>query len=95
MLILKKYDALFQAFDMIYNCPDFPASGRKGYPRSAYIKALIYKQSETIKYISDLVRDLESHPLFTEMHAFDTGNIPDASKFEPDSCSRASCFEAP
>jgi len=30
---LKKYDALFQAFDMIYDCPDFPALGRIGvYP---------------------------------------------------------------
>jgi len=36
---LKKYNALFHAFDMIYNCPDFPALGRKGYPRSAYLKA--------------------------------------------------------
>ena len=78
---LKKYDALFQAFDMIYDRPDFPAFGRKGYPRSAYLKALIYKQSETIKYISDLIRDLESRPLLAEMCGFDTGNIPDASQF--------------
>lgn len=78
---LKKYDALFQAFDMIYDCPDFPAFGRKGYPRSAYLKALIYKQSATIKYISDLVRDLESRPVLAEMCGFDAGKIPDASQF--------------
>ena len=42
---LKKYDALFQAFEIIYNEPNFPPFGRKGYPRSAYLKALIYKQS--------------------------------------------------
>ena len=78
---LKKYDALFQAFDMIYDRPDFPAFGRKGYPRSAYLKALIYKQSENIKYISDLIRDLESRPVLAEMCGFDTGRIPNASQF--------------
>lgn len=78
---LKKYDALFQAFDMIYDGPDFPALGRRGYPRSAYLKALIYKQSENIKYISDLVRDLESRPVLADMCGFDTGKIPDASQF--------------
>ena len=78
---LKKYDALFQAFEMIYNEPNFPAFGRKGYPRSAYLKALIYKQSATIKCISDLVRDLKSRPFLAEMCGFDTGNIPDASQF--------------
>ncbi len=78
---LKKYDALFQAFDMIYNEPNFPAFGRKGYPRSAYLKALIYKQSETIKCISDLVRDLKSRPLLAEMCGFEFGKIPDESQF--------------
>jgi hypothetical protein len=78
---LKKYDALFQAFNMIYACPNFPAFGRKGYPRSAYLKALIYKQSATIKCISDLVRDLESRPLLAEMCGFVPGRIPDASQF--------------
>ncbi len=78
---LKKYDALFQAFEMIYNEPNFPAFGRKGYPRSAYLKALIYKQSATIKCISDLVRDLESRPFLAEMCGFNSGRIPDASQF--------------
>ena len=78
---LKKYDALFQAFDMIYDCSDFPAFGRKGYPRSAYLKALIYKQSATIKCISELVRDLKSRPILAEMCGFYSGNIPDASQF--------------
>ena len=78
---LKKYDAIFQAFEMIYNEPNFPAFGRKGYPRSAYLKALIYKQSATIKCISELVRDLKSRPFLAEMCGFDTGNIPDASQF--------------
>ena len=78
---LKKYDALFQAFDMIYACPNFPAFGRKGYPRSAYLKALIYKQSATIKCVSDLVRDLESRPVLAEMCGFELGRIPDASQF--------------
>jgi hypothetical protein len=30
---LRKHDALFQAFDMINDQPDFPAFGRKGCPR--------------------------------------------------------------
>ena len=78
---LKKYDALFQAFDMIYDGPDFPAFGRKGYSRSAFLKALIYKQSENIKYITDLIRDLESRPVLAEMCGFATGRIPNASQF--------------
>ena len=78
---LKKYDALFQAFELIYNEPNFPVCGRKGYPRSAYLKALIYKQSATIKCISELVRDLKSRPFLAEMCGFDKGNIPDASQF--------------
>ena len=78
---LKKYDVLFQAFDMIYDGPDFPAFGRKGYPCSAYLKALIYKQSANIKYISDLVRDLESRPVLADMCGFNTGRIPNASQF--------------
>jgi hypothetical protein len=78
---LKKYDALFKAFDMIYDGPDFPAYGRKGYPRSAYLKALIYKQSETIKCITDLIRDLESRPVLAEMCGFSSGKIPNASQF--------------
>jgi len=78
---LKKYDALFQAFDMVYEQRDFPAFGRRGYPRSAYLKALIYKQSENIKFISDLVRDLKSRPVLAEMCGFSSGKIPDESSF--------------
>ena len=78
---LKKYDALFRAFDMIYEQPDFPEVGRHGYRRSAYFKALIYKRSANIKYISDLIRDLESRPILAEMCGFNAGRIPDASRF--------------
>jgi len=78
---LKKYDALFRAFDMVYDQPDHPEVGRRGYPRSAYLKALLYKQSANIKYISDLVRDLESRPILAEMCGFNAGRIPDASRF--------------
>lgn len=77
----QKYDALFRAFDMIYDQRDFPELGRKGYPRSAYLKALIYKQSENIKFISDLVRDLEIRPVLAEMCGFNAGQIPDESRF--------------
>lgn len=78
---LKKYDALFRAFDLVYDQRDFPELGRRGYPRSAYFKALIYKQSANIKCISDLVRDLESRPVLAEMCGFNAGKIPDASRF--------------
>ena len=77
----KKYDARFRAFDMIYDQPDYPAFGRKGYRRSSYIKALLYKQFENIKYISDLVRDLESRPVIAKMCGFEPGRIPDVSRF--------------
>jgi hypothetical protein len=78
----KKYDALFRGFDLIYDfSSDYPAFGRKGYPRSAYLKALLYKNSQKIKYISDLVRDLESRPLLVDMCGFLGGNVPDASRF--------------
>jgi len=78
---LKKYDALFRAFDLVYDQRDFPEVDRRGYPRSAYFKALIYKQSANIKCISDLVRDLESRPVLAEMCGFNAGKIPDASRF--------------
>lgn len=78
---LKKYDAIFKSFDMVYDQPDYPAFGRKGYPRSAYFKAFIYKQSENIKYVSDLVRDLKSRPIIAQMCGFCPGCIPDASRF--------------
>jgi hypothetical protein len=78
----KKYDALFQSFDSVYDFShDYPAFGRKGYPRSAYLKALLYKNLQNIKYISDLIRDLESRPFLIEMCGFSGGNIPDASRF--------------
>lgn len=77
----QKYDALFRAFEMIYDQRDFPELGRKGYARSSYFKALIYKQSENIKFISDLVRDLESRPLLAKMCGFNPGQIPDESRF--------------
>jgi ferredoxin-thioredoxin reductase catalytic subunit len=66
---------------MIYEQPDFPEVGRHGYRRSAYFKALIYKRSANIKYISDLIRDLESRPILAEMCGFNAGRIPDASRF--------------
>lgn len=77
----RKYDALFQAFEMVYDQPDYPASGRKGYPRSAYYKALIFKQSEHIKCMTDLIRSLDSHPVISFMCGFNLGELPDASQF--------------
>lgn len=78
---LRKHDALFRALDMINDQPDFPAFGRKGYPRSAYVKALIYQKTERIKFVSDLVRDLESRPILARMCGFEEDQIPDASQF--------------
>ena len=77
----RKYDALFLAFDKIYRQPDYPAFGRKGYRRSAYLKALIFKESEKIKYTSDLIRSLDSHPVIAMMCGFTPGKLPDASRF--------------
>jgi hypothetical protein len=78
---IQKYDALFRAFDMAYTGPNHSPVGRKGYPRSAYFKALIYKQCERIKYVSDLIRDLESRPVISMLCGFEPGNLPDASQF--------------
>ncbi|NCB09695.1 MAG: hypothetical protein EOM73_16245 [Bacteroidia bacterium] len=55
---------------MVYDQSDFSEVGRHGYRRSAYFKALMYKCSAGIKYISDLVRDLESRPILAEMCGF-------------------------
>ena len=77
----RKYDALFLAFDKVYNQPDYPSFGRKGYRRSAYLKALIFKESEKIKYTSDLIRSLDSHPVIEMMCGFTPGKLPDASRF--------------
>ena len=66
---------------MVFTGPDFPPFGRKGYAKSAYLKALIYKQSEQIKYVSDLIRDLESRPAICMLIGFAPGKLPDASQF--------------
>jgi len=77
----RKYDALFLAFDKVNDKPDFPAFGRKGYPRSAYLKALIFKESEKIKTITDLIRRLDSHPVISLMCGFEPGKLPDPTRF--------------
>ena len=78
---LRKYNALFWAFDKVFSGPDHPAFGRKGYPKSAYFKAFIYKQCQQIKYVSDLVRDLESRPAICRLIGFKTDRVPDHSRF--------------
>jgi len=78
---IRKYDALFRAFDLAYTAPDHSPFGRKGYPKSAYLKALIYKQSEQIKFMTDLIRDLESRPAITMLCGFTPGTLPDVSQF--------------
>jgi hypothetical protein len=77
----RKYDALFLAFDKVNDKPDFPERGRKGYPRSAYLKALIFKESEKIKTVSELLRRLDSHPAISMMCGFDPGKLPDPTRF--------------
>lgn len=78
---VQKYDALFRAFDLVFTGPDFSPFGRRGYRKSAYLKALIYKQSQQIKYVSDLIRDLESRPAICMLIGFAPGRLPDASQF--------------
>jgi len=77
----QKYDALFRAFDIVFAGREYSPLGRKGYPNSAYLKALIFKQSEQIKHVSDLLRKLDSYPAIAMMCGFDPGNLPDASQF--------------
>ena len=77
----RKYDAIFQAFDNVYDGSDYPAFGRKGYPKSAYLKALVYKQCEQIKYVADLIRDLESRPAICMLIGFEPGKLPTPSRF--------------
>jgi hypothetical protein len=77
----RKYDAVFRAFDKVYSGPNHPPFGRKGYPKSAYLKAFVYKQCEQIKYIADLIRDLESRPAICMLIGFEPGRLPDASRF--------------
>lgn len=80
-LFIRKYDALFRAFDLVYTSPDHSPFGRKGYPKSAFLKSLIYKQSEQIKFTTDLIRDLESRPAICMLIGFVPGELPDASQF--------------
>ena len=77
----RKYDALFLAFDKVSDKPEFPERGRKGYPRSAYLKALIFKESEKIKTVAELLRRLDSHPVISLMCGFDPGKLPDPTRF--------------
>ncbi len=77
----RKYDAIFQSFDKVYDGRNHPAFGRKGYPKSAYIKALVYKQCEQIKHFTDLIRDLESRPAICMLIGFEPGKVPSPSCF--------------
>lgn len=77
----RKYDAIFQAFDKVYDGRNHPAFGRKGYPKSAYLKALVYKQCEQIKHITDLIRDLQSRPAICMLIGFEPGKVPSPSRF--------------
>jgi len=78
---IQKYDALFRAFDIAYTGAEHPAFGRKGYAKSSYMKALVYKQCERIKYFSDMIRDIESRPAIAMLMGFTPGKLPDASQF--------------
>jgi len=78
---IRKYDALFRAFDMVYTAPDYSPLGRNGYPKSAFFKSLIYKQSEQIKFTTDLIRDLESRPAICMLIGFTPGELPAESQF--------------
>ena len=77
----RKYDAIFQGLDKVYDGQDHPAFGRKGYRKSAYLKALVYKQCEQIKHITDLIRDLESRPAICMLIGFEPGKVPSPSCF--------------
>ena len=65
----------------VYDGRNHPALGRKGYPKSAYLKALIYKQCGQIKYVTDLIRDLESRPAICMLIGFEPGRLPSPSQF--------------
>jgi len=78
----RKYDALFLAVEkaLVSSAP-VRRAGRRGYGFAAYLKALIYKHSQQIKSIPDLLRDLESRPLLCQMIGFPPGRLPDESRF--------------
>lgn len=80
---IRKYDALFQAAETVIAKTAISISrfGRKGYGFSSFVKALVYKHAQQIKSIPELIRDLESRPLLSEMCGFPLGKLPDASRF--------------
>ena len=78
---IRKYDALFQAVEIVLDKPGNSKAGRKGYGFSAFVKALVYKHAQQIKSVPELIRDLESRPLISEMCGFPYGKLPDESRF--------------
>jgi len=86
--ILKKYYILFNTFDYIikhhskyYSFLYNKRLGRKiKYPRSAFIKAFIYKHLENIKHTSQLINILRANPKLAIICGFKY-NIPDDSLF--------------
>jgi len=78
---LKKYYALFNALNLTA-FPDRKIKfGRKGYSRHAILRALIFKQLENIKHITELISRLDENPIPAELCGFEVGQLPDPTVF--------------
>ena len=77
----RKYYLIFQSLDLS-SIPDKNVHvGRSGYSRHAMLRAFIVKSLERIKFVPDLIRFLDAHPLLTELCGFSMGRIPHDSQF--------------
>ncbi len=77
----RKYYLIFKALDLTVIHNKNYKTGRTGYSRHAFIRALIVKHLERIKSIPKLLEFLESHPCLTLMCGFQTTCLPDGTQF--------------
>jgi transposase len=78
---LTKYQLIFEQLDKL-KIPDRQYyQGRKPYPKTAMIKALIIQFLSSIPTIAELTRTLDANPILAEMCGFQMGNIPHPSVF--------------
>ena len=79
--LIRKYYYIFKSLNLSALNDRNDSIGRTGHSRHAILRAFIVKHLEGIKYVTDLIRYLNSIPPLLEMCGFNLGDMPDESQF--------------
>ena len=74
--LIRKYYYIFKSLNLSALNDRNDSIGRTGHSRHAILRAFIVKHLEGIKYVTDLIRYLNSIPPLLEMCGFELGNLP-------------------